>query len=290
MLRTDNAFASPPTSRWLRSTEWLAEHLGDRDVVVVDGSYFLPMHKRNAYAEFGGGHIPGAVFFDIDAICDRSSELPHMLPGPTQFGEAVGALGIGDGDTVVVYDSLGLFSAARVWWTFRVFGAKKVFVLDGGLPKWKAESRPLETGDTERAPRKFNAQMNVNAVAMLSDMRMVLVDRSAQVVDARSAERFTGKAPEPRPGLRSGHMPGAFNVPFERLIENGRLVSRERIEAAFTAAGVDLDGPIITTCGSGLTAAILTLALESLGREPKGLYDGSWSEWGSRPDLPVEHS
>jgi thiosulfate/3-mercaptopyruvate sulfurtransferase len=288
MLRPDDSFAPSPTSRWLVSTDWLADHLRDRNLTVVDGSYFLPMQQRDAHAEYRGGHIPGAVFFDIEAVSDHSTELPHMLPGPTQFGEVVGSLGIGDGDTVVVYDSVGLYSAARVWWTFRLFGAKKVYILDGGLPKWKSEGRPLETGDAERAARKFTAEMNVGAVALLDDMRMAQTDDSIQIVDARSPERFAGTAPEPRPGLRSGHMPRSFNVPFGRLIKNGHLAPRARIEAAFTEAGVDLDKPIITSCGSGVTAAILTFALESIGKEPKGLYDGSWAEWASRPDLPVE--
>jgi thiosulfate/3-mercaptopyruvate sulfurtransferase len=275
-------------SRSLKSTEWLAEHLRDRNVVIVDGSMFLPTQKRDAHAEYLAGHIPGAVFFDVDKISDHSTELPHMLPGAAQLGAALGALGIGNGDTTVVYDSLGLYSAARVWWTFRIFGATNVFILDGGLPKWKAEKRLLETGDTKKTPKKFHAEMNVAPVAMLADVRMALTDESAQIVDARSAERFAGKAPEPRPGLRSGHMPGSFNVPFDRVLENGRLASAKRIEDAFTSAGVDLDKPIITSCGSGVTAAILTFALESIGRTPKGLYDGSWSEWGARPDLPVE--
>ena len=288
MLRSDDTPAPSPTSRWLVSTDWLAEHLRDGNLVVVDGSYFLPTEQRDAHAEFRSGHIPGAVFFDIEAISDHSTDLPHMLPGTTHFSEAVGALGIGDGDTVVAYDSAGLYSAARVWWTFRIFGAKQVFILDGGLPKWKAEGRPLETGDAKHAPKTFNAEMNVGAVAMLADVRMALTDDSAQVVDARSAERFRGEAPEPRSGLRSGHIPGSFNVPYSQLVKSGRLVPRARIETAFTEAGVDLDKPIITSCGSGVTAAILTLALESIGREPKGLFDGSWAEWGSRPDLAIE--
>ncbi|MGB6543818.1 MAG: 3-mercaptopyruvate sulfurtransferase [Xanthobacteraceae bacterium] len=288
MLRSDDSPAPSSASRWLVTTEWLAGHLRDRNFAVVDGSYALPTLQRDVQAEYRAGHIPGAVFFDIEAISDHSTELPHMLPGTTQFGEAVGALGIGDGDTIVVYDSAGLYSAARVWWTFRIFGARNVLILDGGLPKWTAEGRPLEKGDVKRPPKKFTAEMNVGPVAMLADVRMALTSEGAQVVDARSAERFSGKAPEPRPGLRSGHMPGSFNVPYSRLVENGRLLPRERIQAAFVEAGVDLDKPIITTCGSGLTAAILTLALESIGREPKGLYDGSWAEWGSRPDLAVE--
>jgi thiosulfate/3-mercaptopyruvate sulfurtransferase len=288
MLRPEDNFAPSPTSRWLVSTEWLGEHLRDRNLIVVDGTWVLPTTQRDAHAEYRDGHIPGAVFFDIDAIADDSTDLPHMLPGTTQFGAAVGALGIGDGDTVVVYDSAGLYSAPRVWWTFRIFGAKKVYILDGGLPQWKAEGRALEQGDANRPPRTFNADMNVGAVAMLADMRMALVDDSTQIVDARSAERFAGKAPEPRPGLRSGHMPRSFNVPYGKLIDNGHLAPRARIEAAFTEAGVDLDKPIITSCGSGITAAILLFALEAIGREPKGLYDGSWSEWASRPDLPIE--
>ena len=290
MLRTDNDPAPSPQSRWLVTTDWLAERLSDPNVIAVDASYFLPTQKRDAHAEYRDGHIPGAVFFDIETVSDHSTDLPHMLPGPTQFGEVVGTLGIGDTDTVVVYDSIGLYSAARVWWTFRIFNAKTVYILDGGLPKWKSEGRPLENGDAKRAPKKFTAEMNVGAVAMLADVRMAITDGSVQVVDARSAERFSGKAPEPRPGLRSGHMPSSFNVPFDRVIEKGRLASRERIAAAFTSAGVDLDKPIITSCGSGVTAAILTFALESIGKPAQRLYDGSWSEWGSRPDLPVEHN
>jgi thiosulfate/3-mercaptopyruvate sulfurtransferase len=265
----------------------LAKRLGDARLRIVDGSWYLPTQGRDGRAEYLAGHIPGAVFFDIDRIVDPSSGLPHMLPSPDAFAAAVGALGIGEDMDIVVYDGAGLFSAARVWWTFRTFGAASVTILAGGFPAWTAEGHPVETGERVQPAARFTPRFDASAVASLREVQAALAGGSAEIVDARPADRFRGEAPEPRPGVRSGHMPGSRNVPFPAVIENGRLAPPARIIEAFERAGVDLDRPVITSCGSGVSAAILALALETIGRPAAGIYDGSWAEWGSSPDLPL---
>lgn len=265
----------------LVSTDWLAERLGDPSVIPVDGSWYLPAANRNGEAEFLERHIPGAAFFDINAVADTSTDLPHMLPSPAVFAEAVGKLGIGDGATIVAYDGAGLFAAPRVWWTFRMFGVTDVVVLDGGFPKWLAEGRPVESGASGRAPATFTPRFDAAAVKSADDIAAGMAAQAFQLVDARPADRFRGEAPEPRPGLASGHVPGSSNVPAGAVVRDGRLADESELRNMFENAGVDLSKPIVTTCGSGVTAAILALALESVGSKADGLYDGSWAEWGA---------
>jgi len=263
------------------STQWLAEHLDAPDVVVVDASWYLPAQGRDGVAEYAARRIPGAVHFNIDAIKDTASPLPHMLPSADEFAKAVGALGIGDGMRIVVYDGLGFFAAPRVRWTFKVFGARDVVILDGGFPKWLAEARPVEEDAPQPpAPRSFTARLDNSAVADAEDVARAVASKAVQVVDARAADRFRGEAPEPRPGLASGHIPGSLNLPSSQLVSDGRLKEPEEIVGLFRDAGFDLDKPSIMSCGSGVSAVILSTALELVGKPTKAIYDGSWSEWG----------
>ncbi len=272
-------------SRWFVTTEWLADHLDDPDVVIVDGSWHLP-NTRDAAAEHAAGHIPGAVFFDIDAVADTANPLPHMLPSAAAFAAAAGALGIADTQKIVVYDSVGLSSAPRVWWTFRIMGARDVVILAGGLPKWTAEGRPLATGPVTRAPATFNATLDAGAVKDLAAVRANLDGHVFQLVDARPRARFLGEAPEPRSWVKPGRVPGSLSLPSTEVVEAGMLKDADALRAAIAAAGIDLSRPVVTSCGSGVNAAILTLALDTLG-VPSAIYDGSWTEWGGRDDTPI---
>ncbi len=275
----------------LVSTDWLEQHLDAPDVHVVDATFYLPNDERNAAEEYSFRHIPGAVFFDIDDVCDSSVDLPHMLPSPEKFSSKVRKLGLGDGNRIVVYDSSGGFMAAcRVWWMFRVFGHKDIAVLDGGLPKWMKEKRPVDDEEVIPQPRHFTASMNNMLVKNLSQMMENIEAKKFQVVDARSPGRFDGIDHEPRPTEKRGHIPGSINLPFTALLnakENFTFKSASEIKAAFDDAGIDLARPIAASCGSGVTASVTAFALNLLGHDEIPVYDGSWAEWGDHPDTPV---
>ena len=272
------------------STQWLADHLEAPDVRVVDASYYLPHEGLDPRHEFELHQIPGAVFFDIDEIADSASDLPHMLPAPEKFSSKVRKLGLGDGVRIVVYDQRGLFSAARVWWTFRYFGHEDVAVLDGGLPKWQAEGRAVAEGPARAQERHFTARVNSFMLRDQDQIRANLASRREQVLDARSHGRFEGSEPELWPGRRQGHIPGSLNLPFTDLVDAATqtLLPAEQLAARFEVAGLDMKRPVVTTCGSGVTAAVLSLGLHILGHRDVALYDGSWAEWGLPGDTPVD--
>lgn len=275
--------------RTLVSTRWLADHLADPDLRVIDASWYLPDMGRNARAEYDAAHIPGARFVDIDDLSDQRSALPHMAPPVEKFISRMRGMGIGDGHQVVVYDGMGLFSAPRVWWLFRLMGKLDVAVLDGGFPKWQAEGHPVEDMPPVVRDRHITVQRQAHLIKDVSQVAAASKLRDWQIVDARASARFRGEAPEPRPGLRAGHIPGSVSLPFTDLLNADKTMKgNDGLRAALVGAGIDLDRPVITSCGSGVTAAVITLALERLGHKRHALYDGSWSEWGMFPDLPIE--
>ena len=273
----------------LVSTQWLADHLNDPKVKILDATFKLPGVLPLPKDDFLSAHIPGAAFFDVDAVSDHSSLLPHMFPGGEQFGRDVGSLGIGNDDTVVVYDAGGWVAAPRAWWMFLSFGHKDVRVLDGGLKKWLAEGRSVESGDANPMPKTFKAAFDAHRVRSMQQLIGNLESKAEQVIDARPSGRFDGSVPEPRAGLRAGHIPGARSVPYANLFDanTGAMKSLDDLRVAFSGAGVDFKKPIVTSCGSGVSAGVLTLALYRLGIADSALYDGSWSEWGAAGGPPV---
>ncbi len=275
--------------KWLVDTDWLEAHLDAPDMIILDGNWYLPNDPRDPYEEYLQARIPGAIYFDIDKISDKSSSLPHMLPSPEQFSLQIKKMGIGDGMRVVVYDAQGMFSAARVWWTFRAMGKEDVAVLNGGLAKWNAEGRPREDGPPpQRGVRHFTSRRNAGLIRDRDEILKMIDDGSEQIVDARAADRFRGEAPEPREGLRSGHIPGSLNLPYPELLNSdGTFKPVEDLKKVFETAGVNLAKPVANTCGSGVTASILALALAIIGHRHVSVYDGSWSEWGADESLPI---
>ncbi len=274
-------------SPFVVSADWLQERLGPTGPKIVDASWYLPPMGRDQRQEYEAAHIPGAVFFDQDEIVEPGIELPHALPSPDVFAEHAARLGLSNADTIVVYDGLGMFAAPRVWWLLRVKGAVDVFLLDGGFDRWKQDGRPVTAEIPDHPPGNFEVRFRETAVTRLDQMLRIVDTQAMQIADARPGGRFTAEEPEPRPGLRSGHMPGARNVPVTELSRDGELKSLTELRQVFEQAGIDLSKPVVTTCGSGVTAAALAMALESLGHTNHSVYDGSWTEWGGLRDAPV---